>query len=123
MKGDSLGVVAGTGGDDALVALSLVQGEQLVESSALFEGTCALQILKLEMDGQAGQLRKMVRKLAGRDMDGVADAGSGGLDAAKTYGSQFDFSFVRIERGWQSIMKMKNHQPRLREVAWMMLGD
>jgi len=26
-----------------------------------------------------------------------------------------------MEEGWQSIMKMKNHQPRLREVAWALL--
>jgi hypothetical protein len=69
----------------------------------------------------------MVGELAGRDVDGFADAGAGGLDAGETYGFQFGFSLEHVRRksrvrdkaltyqfGW----KMKNHQPRLREVAW-----
>jgi hypothetical protein len=114
VEGDSLGVVAGASGDDTLVALGLVEGEKLVERSTLFEGAGALQVFKLEMDGQADELRKMVRKLAGRDVDGFADACSCGLDGGETYGFQLGFSleFVRDEAlTYQSKNRAKNEKP------------
>jgi len=27
-----------------------------------------------------------------------------------------------MKEGWKSVTKMKNHQPRLREVAWVLLS-
>ena len=93
VEGDSLGVVAGAGGDDAALALCLVEREQLVERAALFEGAGALEVLKLQMQGQAGELGEMVRELAGRDIDGLADAGAGGLDAGEGDGFQVGCSF------------------------------
>jgi hypothetical protein len=61
MEGDSLGMVAGAGGDDAAFALRLAQGEQFVERATLFEGTGALQVFKLQVKGKAGELGEMVR--------------------------------------------------------------
>ena len=81
VEGDSLGVVAGAGGDDAALALGLAEREQLVERAALFEGAGALQVFELEVQGQAGQLGEIVRELAGRDVDGLADARAGCLNA------------------------------------------
>ena len=49
-------------------------------------------------------------------MDGFADAGAGGLDTGEAYGFHLRrFSLMLTEEGWKSIIKMKNHQPRLRE--------
>ena len=88
VEGDALGVVAGAGGDDAALALGFAQREQLVERAALFEGAGALQVFKLQVQRQAGQLGEMMRELAGRDVDGVADARARGLDAGESDGFQ-----------------------------------
>ena len=84
MEGDALGVVAGAGGDDAALALGFAQGEQLVERAALLERAGALQVFKLQVQGQAGQFREVMRKLAGRNMNGVADARARRLNAGKS---------------------------------------
>jgi hypothetical protein len=109
VEGDSLGVIAGTGGDDSLVALGLVECEQLVERSTLFEGAGALQVFQLEMEGQADKLRKMMRKLAGRNVNGFADAGAGGLDAGETYGFQLRFSFMFVRD--EALRKLSGMKP------------
>jgi hypothetical protein len=56
VKGDSLGVIAGAGRDNAALAFRFSQGEQLVQRSSLFEGAGALQVFQLQVEGQAGQL-------------------------------------------------------------------
>ena len=88
MEGDALGVVAGAGGDDSALALGFAEGEELVERAALFERAGALQVLELEVQGQAGEFGEMMRELAGRDVDGALDARAGGLNAGKSYGFQ-----------------------------------
>jgi hypothetical protein len=97
VESEALGMVAGAGGDDAFVAFDFVEGKQLVEGAALFEGSGSLEIVELEVKRQAGELREMMRELAGRDMDCVADAGAGCLDSDETYGIQLRFSLARME--------------------------
>ena len=81
VEGDALGVVVGAGRDDAALALGLAQGQQLVQRAPFLEGARALQVLKLQVQRQPGQLGKVVGELAGRDVDGFADARAGRLNA------------------------------------------
>ena len=88
VKGYALGVIAGAGGDDSALALGFAEGEELVEGAALFERAGSLEVLELEMQRQPGELGKMMRELAWRDVDGALDARAGGLNADKGYGFQ-----------------------------------
>ena len=114
VEGDALGVVAGAGRDDAALALRLGEGEQLVECAALLEGAGALKVFQLEVEGQAGQFGEMVREVAGRDMDGFADARARRLDAGEGDG----FQEILLDKKVNA--KCKSHQPRLRVVAWIL---
>jgi len=88
MEGYALSVIAGAGGDDSALAFGFAQREELVEGAALFKGSGALKVLELQMNGEAGEFRKMMRELARGDMNGVFDAGARGLNADKRYGFQ-----------------------------------
>ena len=83
VEGDALGVVAGAGRDHAPLALRLAQREQLVQRAALLEGAGALQVFQLQVQRQAGQFGKIVRKLAGRYVNGLTDARACRLNAAE----------------------------------------
>src|ERR1035437_155800 len=80
-EGDTLGVVSGAGRDDAALAFGLAERQQLVERASFLERAGALEVFKLEVQGQAGELGEVVRELAGRHVNGLADAGAGCLDA------------------------------------------
>jgi hypothetical protein len=56
VEGDTLSMIAGAGRDYSAFAFRLAECEQFVESAALLEGACALQIFKLQIQGKAGQL-------------------------------------------------------------------
>ncbi|MGD0788747.1 MAG: hypothetical protein ABR898_12235 [Terracidiphilus sp.] len=94
MERNPLRVVAGAGRDHAALALRLAEREQFVERAALFERARALQVLKLQVKWQAGQLGEVVGELARRDVDRFADAAAGGLDAAEGDGFQESLSFA-----------------------------
>ncbi len=120
VEGDALRMVAGAGGDDSALALDFIEREQLVERAALFEGAGTLQVFQLEVNGQPGQLREMMREMAGRDVDRFADAGAGRLNAGEGYGLQNDL--LECVGGWWDNPPMrqrptKNHQPHPRVVA------
>ena len=66
MKGDSLGVISGTRGDYASLLVVRTQGENLVQRASFLEGTGALQIFQLEVNGLAADLRDTGRRRAGR---------------------------------------------------------
>ncbi len=83
VESDTLGVVPGTGGNHPALALGFAQREQLVQRAALLERAGSLQVFKLQVQRQSGQLREMMRKLARRDVNGFADAGAGRLDAGE----------------------------------------
>ena len=74
MGGDSLGVVASRGGDDATGSLTVGQGQQPVEGTAGLERTGELEVLKLEPDVATGQGREPRRTRQGRADDAWADA-------------------------------------------------
>ena len=88
VEGDALRVVAGAGRDHAALPLRLAEREQLVQRAALLEGARALQVLQLQVQRQAGQLGEVAGELAGREVDGLADARAGCLDAGKGNGFQ-----------------------------------
>ena len=81
MEGDALCVVARAGSDHAALALGFTQCQKFVERAALFEGAGALQVFKLQVERQAGQFGEMVRKMAGRRVDGFPDTGTRRLKA------------------------------------------
>ena len=83
VKGDSLRVVAGAGRDHPALPLRLAQGEQLVQRAPLLERAGPLQVFQLQMQWQAGQLRQLAGKLAGRDIDRLPDARPRRLNAGK----------------------------------------
>jgi hypothetical protein len=88
VEGYTLGVIAGAGGDDSALAFGFAQREELVEGAALFKGSRSLKVFQLQMNGQTGEFRKMMRELARGDVNGVFDAGARGLNADKRYGFQ-----------------------------------
>jgi hypothetical protein len=88
VEGYALGVIAGAGGDHAALAFSFTQREEFVEGAALFKGSRSLKVFQLQMNGQAGEFRKMMRELARGDVNGVFDASARGLNADKRYGFQ-----------------------------------
>ena len=96
VEGDSLGMVAGAGGDDSAFAFGLAEGEELVERAAFFERAGALEILELEMQGESGELGEVMRELARRDVDGALDARARGLNADKRYGFQDNLLFRKM---------------------------
>jgi hypothetical protein len=66
------------------------------------------------MDRQANELGKMVGKLAGRDVNCIADAGTGGLDTGEAYGFHLRFSFIFVRDKaltCQSKKSGKNEKP------------
>jgi hypothetical protein len=81
-------MIAGAGRNHAAFTLGFAQRQQLIERTALLERTSALQILKLQVQGQTSELRKMMRKLAGRDVDRFADARARRLNAGQSDGFQ-----------------------------------
>jgi hypothetical protein len=84
----SLGVIAGARGDDSALAFSFAQREELIEGASFFKRSGALKVLQLQMNGQAGEFRKMMGELTRRDVNGVFDAGARGLNADERYGFQ-----------------------------------
>ncbi len=56
MIGQTLGMIAGRGGDDAAPTLFLAQAQQLVQRAALLEGGGELQVLELHIYFRAGDL-------------------------------------------------------------------
>jgi hypothetical protein len=64
----------------------------------------------------------MVRELAGRDVNAVADAGTGCLDAGEVDGFQRAISLRWAKKRKILEEEMKNHQPRLRVVAYVLLN-
>ena len=80
-----------------------LEREQLVQRAALLERAGALQVFKLQVQGQAGQLGEVMRELAGRDVNGVADARARRLNAGEGDGFQRKFSLnaKKRETGWK----------------------
>ena len=124
VEGDALGVVAGAGGDDAAVTLHLAEGEQLVERATLFEGAGELEVFKLQVQRQTGQFGELVGELAGRNVDGVADARAGCLDAGE--GDQLAVRLVEGDGGLDVDVGEAvavGHQERVVRIAFEVLGD
>jgi len=76
-----LSMISGAGSDHAALAFGLTEGEEFVESTALLEGACALQVFELQMNRETDQFRKVMGILAGRNMDRFTDTCTRGLDA------------------------------------------
>ena len=83
VKGHALRVIAGARGDHAVRALLRRELQQPVQRAALLEGAGTLQILQLEIDGMAGQLGEIVRYLARRIVEDIADALASGRDTVQ----------------------------------------
>jgi hypothetical protein len=81
MESNALRVVAGAGGDYAAPAFIFVQRKNLVQCATLFERSGSLQVLELQEQWQSGQLRKVVRQVAWRAQNGIANSCAGCLDA------------------------------------------
>src|SRR5690606_9068292 len=71
--GQGLGVVAGRGGDDAALLLVRGQLQQPVQGAALLEAAGEVQIVELDPDLGAGQLRQAARVTDGRAVDLTGD--------------------------------------------------
>ena len=78
--GDALGVVAGRHGDHAVLALRRGQRGQAIERAALLERGRELQVLELEPDLAAEDVRQRAAEVAVGLDDGPAQARARGLD-------------------------------------------
>jgi hypothetical protein len=116
---DGLCVVAGAGGDDAAASLFVGEGENLVQRAALFEGSGALQIVKLEEDLLAGHLGQAGGMASGRQVDVAADALAGGADGVEGDGHDLSFSTI-------TACKQKSHRAQVERDGWcvaLLLGS
>ncbi|MNE42680.1 hypothetical protein D3C80_1368240 [compost metagenome] len=73
--GQGLGVVAGRGGDDAALHLIRRQLQQPVQGAALLEAAGEVQVVELDPDLGAGQLRQAARIADGGAVHLAGDAG------------------------------------------------
>ena len=83
MIGQAQGVVAGAGGDDAAAALVGGELEEFVAGAAFFEAAGHLEVVELAVDLGVAELGEAEAVGAGGVVDGVADAGAGGLDVGE----------------------------------------
>ncbi len=81
--GDALRVIAGGCGDHSTGPFIPIEGEELVQSAALFERSGALLVIELEENGIVGETGERFRVGAGRDADVRANSVEGGLDVRK----------------------------------------
>jgi hypothetical protein len=79
-KSQTLGVVAGRGGDDAGVLLRVAQAENRIHCATVLVGAGALQVLHLQMDVATGPFAQARREVAGRQVDQVANSAARGSD-------------------------------------------
>ena len=79
----SLSVIPCRCGNDSLIALFPGQSEQLVERAALFECASPLQIVELQVDRVAGELRKRRGDGARRKVDRLANPVQSGFDVGE----------------------------------------
>jgi len=84
--GEALAVVAGRRRDHAPGALLGGQLQQLVQRAALLVGGGELQVLELDPDLGAGDLRQGPRMVAGRAFDLPLDPFGGGFDLGEREG-------------------------------------
>ena len=89
--GDRLRVVAGRDREHALGALGGRELRHLVERAALLERGRELQVLELEEDLAAADLRQRSRRQARRLADLAGDARGGGADVVDRQGRRRDF--------------------------------
>src|SRR5947208_2648411 len=80
---DALSVVSCGRSNDATISLLSTQRKKFVESSALLESSRTLQVVEFEINGITGVLRKIFRTRAGREIDGVANAGHRSMDVGE----------------------------------------
>ena len=72
--GDGLGMISGGGGDDPLGLLFLRQLQDLVECTALLEGTGHLQVVQFEVELATQLLTEHLGMGAGREVDVLLDS-------------------------------------------------
>ena len=92
MKRHPLRMVSRARRNHPTLPLRLAQRQQLVQRPPLFERPRPLQVLKLQMQRQPRQLRQMVRKLARRYMNAVANPRARCLNTRKTHCFQWAIS-------------------------------
>jgi phosphatidylserine decarboxylase len=73
MVGYRLGMISRAGGDHPTLLFAFGQQENPVESTALFEGSRALEIIQLEIDLLTGHPGEIGRELARGKVDEVAN--------------------------------------------------
>ena len=84
MVSKPLGMISGRRRDYAAVALFFSESEQLVQRSAFLESSGSLQIVELEVNGVARELREGLRPLARREIDGFANASQCRFDVGES---------------------------------------
>src|SRR5579862_5653652 len=84
MVGQSLGVVSRRSRNHSPIALLFRQGQQFIQSAALLESAGSLQVIQLQINGVAGQLRKSRGNRAGREINGLTNPFKSGLDVGKS---------------------------------------
>ena len=81
--GEALGVIAGTGGDDPVAALGVIQLQELVQGPALLEGGGELQVLELHPHLGPGDLGQGAGMAHGRALDLALQPFGGGDNVVK----------------------------------------
>ena len=81
--GEALGVIAGTGGDDPVAALGVIQLQELVQGPALLEGGGELQVLELHPHLGTGDLGQGPGVAHGGAFDLALQAACGGDDVVE----------------------------------------
>ncbi len=97
MVRDTLRVVAGRRRDDAAAAGGPGEAREEGAGTAFFERTCELQVLELQPDLGAGELRQRARAGERGAHDRVADRGGGRPDVGGRHGGRHASIFVRRE--------------------------
>ena len=107
-------MVACAGRYHSPLAFRLAQCQQLIQRSPLLERARALQVFELQVNGQAGQLRQMVGKMAGRNMNGFADARARRVNTCQADGFQGVSSCLQLHCTVEVNEPNKKPPPRLR---------